>query len=59
MCWQALCVNAAVSGLGSMEQVNEACLDLQRCCKKQAGPDKVLQWLLLLYDMWMLLLEKS
>ena len=51
MCWQALCANAAVSGLGSMEQINEACLDLQRSCKKQAGPDKVLCWLRLSYSM--------
>ena len=40
-CLQVLCVNAAVSGLGSMEQISEACLDLQRSCKKQAGPGKV------------------
>ena len=38
---QALCVNTAVSGSGSVEQINDACLDLQRSSKKQAGPDKV------------------
>ena len=38
---QALCVNAAVAGLGGTERINEACLDLQRSPKKRAGPTKV------------------
>ena len=35
-------MNAAVAGLGSTEHINEACLDLQKSSKKQAGPGKVL-----------------
>lgn len=41
-CLQTLCINKAVTELGSPHQINERCLDLQDARAKQQKENKVL-----------------